>query len=60
MRERFQVLMAVKMSLLVFWIVMLCGLVGRNQHLENIFSALKMESVCSSETLVSIYSYMST
>jgi hypothetical protein len=41
---RFEVLTVVKMSMLVFWIVMLCGL-----------EALKMERVCFSETLVSTY-----
>jgi hypothetical protein len=40
--------MAVKMLMLVFWVVTLCGLVGRA-------SALKMETVCFSETLVSTY-----
>jgi hypothetical protein len=29
---RFEVFMWVKMSMLVFWVVLLCGLVGRWQH----------------------------
>jgi hypothetical protein len=43
-KVRFEVLTAVKMSMLVFWVVTPCGLV-----------ALKMEAVCSRETLVSTY-----
>jgi hypothetical protein len=43
---RFEVLTAVKMSMLVFWDVTLCGLVA---------DALKMEAICSFETLVSTY-----
>jgi hypothetical protein len=39
------------MSMLAFWFVALCGLVGRYQ-------CLKMETVCFSKTLVS--AYMST
>jgi hypothetical protein len=29
---RFEVLTAVKMSLLVFWVITPCGLIGRYQH----------------------------
>jgi hypothetical protein len=47
-----EVLTAVKMSLLVFWVVTPCGLAGRYQRFEGSYS-LKMETMCSSETLVS-------
>jgi hypothetical protein len=50
------------MSKLVFWIVTSCGLVGRHQRFGGISastfrvkSALRMEEVCSTETLVSTY-----
>jgi hypothetical protein len=42
--------MAVKMTMLVFWVVMLCGLIGNYQcfggthYLQS--SGLKMEAVC--------------
>jgi hypothetical protein len=49
------------MSLLVFWIVKSCGLVDTNvseKHTVSIFSsAVKMETVCFSETLAYIYNY---
>jgi hypothetical protein len=31
-KMRFEVLMAVKMLMLAFWVIMLCGLVGRHQR----------------------------
>jgi hypothetical protein len=43
--ESFEVLTTVKMSLLAFWVVTPCGLVGR-----YLTSARKMEVVCSPET----------
>jgi hypothetical protein len=42
---RLEVLTVMKMSRLVFWVIMPCGLL----------EALKMETVCFSETLVSTY-----
>jgi hypothetical protein len=42
---RFEVLTVVKLSMLVFWDVTPCGLVGRHQRF-----ALKIEVVCFSET----------
>jgi hypothetical protein len=45
-----EVLTAVKSLMLIFWIVTPCGLLA-----DTNISALKMEAVCSSETLVSIY-----
>jgi hypothetical protein len=44
----FGVLTAVKMTMLFFWVVTPCRLVGRNHCLED---TLKMETVCLSETL---------
>jgi hypothetical protein len=44
---RLSILTAVKMSMLAFWVVTPCGLVGRYQ--------MKMETVCSSDILVSTY-----
>jgi hypothetical protein len=49
-------LMVVK--ILIFWVVMPCGLVGKDQCFEGIYCLhlpLKMEAVCSSEILVSTY-----
>jgi hypothetical protein len=34
---RFEVLMAVKMSVLVFWVIMLCGLVGKYQYFRGTY-----------------------
>jgi hypothetical protein len=50
----------VKVSILVFWIVTPCGLVvvKRPRFLTNVLSVsltLKMETLCSSESLVSTY-----
>jgi hypothetical protein len=53
---RFEVVMAVNMSMVVFWVVMPYGVVGGYQH--NILpasSALKMEALFSFETLVPTY-----
>jgi hypothetical protein len=52
--------MAVKMSRLVFWVVIPCGLVGRYKLFGGTYhlhfqTDLKMEVVCSSETLISTY-----
>jgi hypothetical protein len=52
---RFEVLMVVKMLMLVFWIVMLCGLVGRYQCFGGTFCFHLRASVCSSERLVCTY-----
>jgi hypothetical protein len=41
---RFEVFTAVKMLMVLLWVVMLCGLVGGYQHFEE--TALKMEAVC--------------
>jgi hypothetical protein len=60
------VLTAVKMSMLVFWVVTPCGLVGRYQRFRGTYclllqgflspsSAPKMEALCFSETLVSTF-----
>jgi hypothetical protein len=46
---RFEFLTAVKMLMLLLWVVTPCGLVGRYQRPE----VLKLETVCFSETLVS-------
>jgi hypothetical protein len=49
---RFEVLTAVKMSMLVFWVVTLCGLVGRYQRFgEQTASIFRAEA---SEMMVSI------
>jgi hypothetical protein len=64
---RFGVITAVKMSLMVFWAVTPCGIVDRYRRFGGTYclqlqgktyktSRLKMEAVCSSETLVSTYS----
>jgi hypothetical protein len=54
---RFEVLTAVKMSMLVFWVVTPCGLVRRYQRFGETYclQLLYMETVCFSETLVSAY-----
>jgi hypothetical protein len=56
---RFQSLTAVKMSMFLFWIVALCGLVDRCQHVGEIyflhFCVWIMETVCFSETLAPAY-----
>jgi hypothetical protein len=67
---RFEVLRAVKMLLLVFWVVTSYGLVLQvdtsvsEEHAASMFSpvtpyglvgSLKVETVCSFETLVSTY-----
>jgi hypothetical protein len=54
----FEVLTALKILMLVFWVVMPCGLVGRHQRFGGACclhrtSGMKMEVVRSSETLVS-------
>jgi hypothetical protein len=58
------ILTAVKMPMLVFWVVTACGLVGRYQRFgektASIFKAfrtlvLKMDAIYFSETLVSTY-----
>jgi len=42
--------------LMLAWVVMLCGFMGRNEHSERTNClALKMETVCSSKMLVSTY-----
>jgi hypothetical protein len=51
---RFEVHTPVKMLMLVFSVVTLCGLIGRYQNFRG-SSALKMEALCSSETLASTY-----
>jgi hypothetical protein len=59
--EDFEVLSAVNMSMLFFWVVTLCGLVGRYQRFGGTyvyFLGLKMKAVCSSEILV--FTYKST
>jgi hypothetical protein len=57
---RFEVLRAVKISMLVFWVVMPCGLVGRYQRfggkycfILQVTPAMKMKAGCSIEALVS-------
>jgi hypothetical protein len=50
---RFEVLTAVNMSILVFWVVTPCGLSGRYQSFGGKILPLEMETVGSSETLVS-------
>jgi hypothetical protein len=49
---RFEVLMAVKMPMLVFWLVMPCELVGRYDRFGETYClpALKTEAIASSET----------
>jgi hypothetical protein len=56
---RFEILMAVKMSVLVFWVVMLCGLVGRYHHFEEhtVFFFRAEEAVCLSKMLVCMYKF---
>jgi hypothetical protein len=51
---RFVAIMVVKMLMVVFWVVMMCGLIGRYQHSRG-NSALKMEIVCSLKTFLSTY-----
>jgi hypothetical protein len=48
---RSEVLTAVKMSMLVFWVVTPYGLAGRTSYCLH-FSGLKLEAVFFSETLV--------
>jgi hypothetical protein len=53
--------LAVKMLMLVIWVVTLCGLVDTYQR--NILppsSGLKMQTICSSKILVSASNYKST
>jgi hypothetical protein len=56
---RFEVLTAVKMLMLVFWIVTPCGLVGRYQRFGGTYclhlQVFSPKAVCSSQTLVSTY-----
>jgi amino acid transporter len=56
---RFEVLTVVKMSMLVLWIVMPCGLVSRYQHqqesLEVTFSKVYWIVGCVSATCISIF-----
>jgi hypothetical protein len=56
---RFEVLTAVKMSILIFWVVTPRGRIRRYQRFEETFclpsSILKEEAVCSSETLLPAY-----
>jgi hypothetical protein len=52
---RLEVLTAVMMSVLFFWVEMPCELVGSRRNIQSPFSALKIETVCVSETLVSTY-----
>jgi hypothetical protein len=42
------------MSVLVFWVIMLCELVGGYQILPS-SSGMKLEAICSSKTLISAY-----
>jgi hypothetical protein len=51
----FEVLTGVNMTMLFFWVVTPCGLVGRYKHFGETYNILKMETVCFSETLVFIY-----
>jgi hypothetical protein len=53
---RFEVLTAVKMSMLVFWVVTMCGLVGRYQRLGETVSIFRAE-VCFSKTLFYTYKF---
>lgn len=53
------------MSVLVFWFVMTCGLVGGYQHFRERhclhlqdWSALKVETVCFSKTVVMTYTFV--
>jgi hypothetical protein len=48
---RYEVVTVVRMTMLFFWIETPCRLVGRYQRFGEI--ALKMETVCFSETVVS-------
>jgi hypothetical protein len=54
---KFEVLMVMKMSVLVFWVVTLWGLVGRYQRFRGMycFLALKMKSVCSFKMSVQVH-----
>jgi hypothetical protein len=54
---KFDILTEVKMLILVFRVLMPCGLVGRYQRFSKtlIFSGLKMEIVCFCKILVSTY-----
>jgi hypothetical protein len=55
--KRFDVLTAVKTSMLVFWVVTPCGLVGRYKRLGETYCTwvLKTETWCFSETSVRTY-----
>jgi hypothetical protein len=54
---RVEVFTAVRIMMTFFWVLALCRLVGRCQSFREIYchppSALKMETVCFSETLAS-------
>jgi hypothetical protein len=55
MRTRFEVLTAANISMLEFWVVTPCGLVGRYQcfgetAVSIIMAEVRMEAVCSSGT----------
>jgi hypothetical protein len=59
---KFEVIMAVKMSILVFWVFTPCGLADRtNVSEKNTASTFRAGGLCSSETLRSTYTtYKST
>jgi hypothetical protein len=52
---RLEVLMVVSMSMVVYWVGTLCGLVNGYQHFSEHTSDLKIEAVCSSKMMVPIY-----
>jgi hypothetical protein len=54
---RYEVLMMIQMSVLIFGVITLCGLTGNFKHFGETYpsSALKMETVCFSEVLISIH-----
>jgi hypothetical protein len=51
---RFEVLKGVKMSMVVFCVVTLCGLLGKYQRFGGTYCSIfrAKEAVCSSETLI--------
>jgi hypothetical protein len=51
---RFEVLMAVKMSILVFWVVMPCGLVGRYQHSGGTY-CLCLQGITTQKTTLTLF-----
>jgi hypothetical protein len=51
--NKFEVLMAGKILMWVFWVATLYGLVGSTASIFR--AAIKMDAVCSPETLVSTY-----